>query len=61
MSHTENDKIIDELRDLYEIEGRLYARKEALLKKQFQIDCEVMELDNALQELAKEIRKLRSF
>lgn len=61
MSHESKDKIIDELRDLYEIEGRLLARKDALLKKQFQIDCELMDLEDTLKELAKEIRKLRTF
>lgn len=60
MSHTVNDKIIDQIRDLYEVEGKLMARKEHLLKKQFAIDCELQEVENTLKELAKEIRKLRS-
>jgi len=59
MSHSVNDKILDELRDLYDIEARLLSKKEKLAKERFHTDCELMELELELQELDKEIKKLR--
>lgn len=59
MSHPVNDKILDQLRDLYDVEEKLLAKKETLAKQRFHTDCELMELEFELEELDKEIKKLR--
>jgi hypothetical protein len=59
MSHLANDKIFDQLRDLYDVEERLLAKKEQLAKNRFDAECQLMELEIQLEELDKEIKKLR--